>query len=451
MRRFILFVLVALIPVAFLAYLYPERIQTGGHSDIPYLSDPQADITVFYQKESPESHTLKEFLWWEGWTVRYENITTDKGKEKFAALQNRAPNLEIGVPTIVIHNTVLQGFESIDTTGEHIVETYDNCRKSRDGCIQFNEFLASERTVEAQTVGPACVGKECAEATGQYSIDVPFIGEVDLLTYSLPGMALLLGFLDGFNPCAMWVLIVLLALLLGTNDMKKVWILGGEFLLISGAIYFLFIAAWLNVFLAIGTDFWVQKVVGTVAILGASFYLYEAFGRDPNACHVTSHTRRQRITDRMKKSIQKGAWPAMMLGIAAIAISVNFIELLCTAGLPAVFTQIIALNDVGLGRQYFYLSLYILMYMIDDFIIFGIAIYTLQATGLTTKYRRFTLIFGGILMYLLGMLLLFAPEVLDLFEVGGGEHAHGGGVDDPPAIEQQHPHYDEMVDEEHHE
>ena len=105
-------------------------------------------------------------------------------------------------------------------------------------------------------------------------------------------------------------------------------------------------------------------------------------------------------------------WPALILGVSILAISVNMIELVCTAGLPAVFTQILAFNDISHLARYGYIGLFILMYMIDDMVIFGIAIYTLHATGMTTKYRRFTLIFGGVLMYALGMLMIFAPEAL---------------------------------------
>jgi hypothetical protein len=114
----------------------------------------------------------------------------------------------------------------------------------------------------------------------------------------------------------------------------------------------------------------------------------------------------------MKSVMEISKWPIMIAGVAVLAVSVNMIELVCTAGLPAIFTQILAFNNVSTLARYSLIGLYILMYMIDDFVIFGIAVYTLHATGLTTKYRVFTLIFGGLLMYGLGILMLFAPELL---------------------------------------
>ena len=140
--------------------------------------------------------------------------------------------------------------------------------------------------------------------------------------------------------------------------------------------------------------------------------MYEAIGKDPNECKVGNLSSKQKTIQKMKNVINRTYWPAMIVGVAILAFSVNLIELVCTAGLPAVFTQILAFNDVGNLARYGYMLLFIIMYMIDDLVIFTIAVYTLHATGLTKKYARFTLIFGGVLMYGLGMLMLFAPELL---------------------------------------
>jgi len=162
----------------------------------------------------------------------------------------------------------------------------------------------------------------------------------------------------------------------------------------------------------IGFNVWVQKVIGVVAIGGGGFYLYEALGKDPNACKVTNTGSKKRTVEQMQAILRISAWPAMIIGVSILAISVNMIELVCTAGLPAVFTQILAFNDVSTAARYGYMGLFILMYMSDDLVIFAIAVYTLHATGLTKKYARFTLIFGGVLMYALGLLMIFAPGAL---------------------------------------
>jgi hypothetical protein len=315
--------------------------------------------------------------------------------------------------TIIIDGKILQGYETDITTGLRIESMVEECSTSSKGCMPFENFLSSDiQDVEVQSAANATCTEHCETDTSKYTLNLWFIGPVDLTIMSLPALSILLGFLDGFNPCAMWVLITLLTLLINTHDMKKVWVIGGTFLFVSGAVYYLFIAAWLNVFLLIGYNMWVQKVIGLVAIGGGGFYLYEAFGKDPNQCKVTNLSRRQRTIARMKEIMNYSAWPAMILGVTILAISVNMIELVCTAGLPAIFTQILAFNNVTDLARYGYIGLYILLYMIDDVAIFAVAVFTLHATGLTTKYRRFTLIFGGVLMYLLGILLIFYPEAL---------------------------------------
>jgi len=412
MKRLWVFLLIAFIPIVILGTLFPDRFAGGG--DLPadvFPSIPGADVVVFFQKDCPHCNKFKEYARDQEWEIEYLDVTQIDTQEIFGRLQEHVPSLGQGVPTIFVNGIVIQGYETHETTGQSIKQLYDACRGSPEGCLPLEDFLASDASIDLQSAGAVCTEK-CEVDTEKYIFDLWFVGETDLSLLSLPMLSLLLGFLDGFNPCAMWMLITLLTLLISTNDMRKVWIIGGTFLIVSGAMYYLFIAAWLNVFLLIGYNLWVQKTIGLVAIAAGGFYLYEALGKDPNMCKVTSHKQRQKIIERMKKISQTAAWPAMIIGVAILAISVNMIELVCTAGLPAIFTQILAFNEVPNLMRYWYIGLYILMYMIDDTIIFIIAIYTLHATGLTTKYRRFTLIFGGVLMYVLGMLLIFAPELL---------------------------------------
>ena len=410
MKRLALFLTIALLPVILIGYLYPDRVLKGPSLTEVFHSTPGADIVVFIRDGCPHCAALEKYALEREWNIEYHEVTQIDSQKIFLQLQERAPLLNQGVPTIIINGSITQGYED-DQTGEFLKKKLDTCQSSPDGCLSFEEFLASDKQVAVESAGATCT-EDCEADESKYIFDLWIFGEVNLLDLSLPALSMLLGFLDGFNPCAMWVLVTLLTLLIATRDMKKIVIVAGTFLLVSGIMYYLFIAAWLNVFLLIGYNLWVQKIIGIVAIGAGGFYLYEAFGKDPNVCHVTDHRRRQKIIEWMKRVSQAAAWPTMLIGISILAISVNMIELVCTAGLPAVFTQILAFNEVPDLMRYWYSFLYILLYMIDDTIIFIIALVTMRATGMTTKYRRFTLIFGGILMYALGMLLIFAPEAL---------------------------------------
>ena len=410
MKRILGFMTLAFVPVVVLTLLFPDRAMEAPTMEERYHSTTGAEITAFVRDGCPHCASFEVYAEEHNLAVQYYEVTQIDSQALFSRLQQRVPTLNQGVPTVVIGDTVSQGYDT-DEHGQAIEKRLANCQNSASGCQSLENFLASTKTVDLIAAGESCT-EDCDADLDKYTLDLWFIGPVDLTLLSLPALSILLGFLDGFNPCAMWVLITLLTLLINTHDMKKVWIIGGTFLFVSGAIYYLFIAAWLNVFLMIGYNFWVQKVIGIVAIGGGGFYLYEAFGKDPNQCNVSNLSARQKTIAKMKAIMQITQWPALILGVSVLAISVNMIELVCTAGLPAVFTQILAFNDLTHLARYGYIGLFILMYMIDDMVIFGIAIYTLHATGMTTKYRRFTLIFGGLLMYALGMLMIFAPEAL---------------------------------------
>ncbi|MCA9370682.1 MAG: glutaredoxin [Candidatus Peregrinibacteria bacterium] len=410
MKRLLGFMTIAFIPVVLLSALYPEKVTEVPKMEERYDSVAGSDLVVFVRDGCPHCAAFEAYAIEHNLDVEYHEVSQIDAQKLFSQLQERAPALNQGVPTIVLNGHVSQGYDT-DEDGDALAARLAACQASTSGCLSFEEFVQSTKTVSVDAVGETC-DEDCDADLEKYTLNLWFVGETDLTLLSLPTLSILLGFLDGFNPCAMWVLITLLTLLINTHDMKKVWVIGGTFLFVSGAIYYLFIAAWLNVFLLIGYNFWVQKVIGIVAIGGGGFYLYEAFGKDPNECSVRDLSARQRTIAKMKHILEISAWPAMILGVSILAISVNMIELVCTAGLPAIFTQILAFNDITDLARYWYIFIYIILYMIDDMVIFGIAVYTLHATGMTTKYRRFTMIFGGVLMYSLGILLIFAPNAL---------------------------------------
>ena len=374
---------------------------------------------VFVREGCPHCADFKAFMgnWKDAPSVAYYEVMEKPTQLLFAEVQKRMPGLQQGVPTIIIDGHIIQGYDKDETTGKRVRESYEACKDREGGCITFDAFLAGAGAKSLLESSSTCSGDPTKPCEAHYDqeqfiFDFWFVGKTDLRDLSLPVLSIVLGGLDGFNPCAMWVLITLLTLLINTRSWVKIWVIGGTFLLVSGIMYYIFIAAWLNVFLLIGFNHWVQKVIGIVAIAGGSFYLYEALGKDPNACKITDYQRRAKTIDRMKSVVQAASWPGMILGVAILAVSVNLIELVCTAGLPAIFTQILAFNPITHTERYMYLGLYILTYMLDDLIIFGIAVMTLHATGFTTKYRRFTMIFGGVLMFVLGILLIFWPEAL---------------------------------------
>jgi hypothetical protein len=243
-------------------------------------------------------------------------------------------------------------------------------------------------------------------------INVPGLGEIDVLNFSLPCITIVMGILDGFNPCALWILLFLISLLLGIKNKKRMWFLGGAFILASASVYFLFMVAWLKFILFIGFVMWARFLIGSVAFLGGSYNLKEFLFNKGSGCKVVNDEKRQKVFVRLKQIIQQRSFLISLVGIIFLAFAVNLVELLCSAGLPAVYTQILALNNLVGWQYYSYILLYILFFMVDDLFIFFVAMTTLQMTGISTKYSRHSKLIGGVIMIIIGILFIFKPEWL---------------------------------------
>ncbi len=243
-------------------------------------------------------------------------------------------------------------------------------------------------------------------------INFPLLGDIKTKNLSLPIFTVVLGALDGFNPCAMWTLLFLISLLLGMKDRKRMWILGIAFIFTSAFVYFLFMAAWLNLLLFIGFIVWVRVLVAAVALGGGGYSIREYFVNKNSGCKVTGDEKRKIVFEKLKNITQKKQFLIALGGIVLLAFAVNLVELICSAGLPVVFTQILALSGLTKMQYYSHMVLYIFVFMLDDLIVFFTAMITLQVTGLSTKYSRASHLIGGVLMVIIGLLLLFKPELL---------------------------------------
>jgi cytochrome c biogenesis protein CcdA len=136
------------------------------------------------------------------------------------------------------------------------------------------------------------------------------------------------------------------------------------------------------------------------------------YRKNKTGCEVTSDEKRQKVFNKIKNIINKNNLAISILGVILLATSINFVELLCSAGLPTIYTQLLASNNLTKASYYGYLLLYVLFFMIDDLIVFFIAITTLETVGISAKYTHTVQLIGGILMLILGILMLFKPEIL---------------------------------------
>ena len=247
---------------------------------------------------------------------------------------------------------------------------------------------------------------------GEYTFSIPLIGEVNTKDMALPIIAIIMGFIDGINPCAMWVLLFLISMLIGMNDRKKMWILGSAFLLTSAFIYFLIMLAWLNIAVVVTKITVIRLVIAIIALLGGFYNLYSLTKNNEDGCNVTTKKDRKKILERIKKFTSEKSLILSLIGVIALAISVNLIELACSAGLPVMFTQILAINSLSKVQYISYILLYILFFLIDDLIIFIIAITSMKVSGMSVKYGKISKLIGAMLLIIIGLLLILKPEWL---------------------------------------
>ena len=95
-----------------------------------------------------------------------------------------------------------------------------------------------------------------------------------------------------------------------------------------------------------------------------------------------------------------------------LAVLVNLVELLCTAGIPAIYTHILSARNYPSWVNYSYIGLYILAYMFDDSVLLIVVVATLSRRRLQEKEGRWLKLVSGAVILGLGVVMLIKPEWL---------------------------------------
>lgn len=350
--------------------------------------------------------------------IRFHDVYEGGGRDLLAQVAEKT-GLPRATPTTIIGGRfVLQGFESPDTTGKEFDRIFEQAK--REGATDsLQETLLSGGTLERTDTGaPICNAETgiCTNPKNPLSaIKIPFTGNtLDVSGYSLPLLASVLGFIDGFNPCAMWVLVTFLLVLIQTGSRARMWSIAGLFIMAETVMYYLILNVWFTTFNFVGLDRIVTPIVGLVSVGGGIFFLYE-WRKNDGTCQVVDAKGRSKISGQIKKLASEPLTWISAIGVMMLAFSVNVIEFACSIGIPQAFTKILEINNLGfLGTQTL-MAIYIFFYMIDDFLVFGLALWGFEKLHLTATYSRWANLIGGILMLFLGALLIFAPRALQIF------------------------------------
>lgn len=329
----------------------------------------------------------------------------------FAALIERH-SLPPAVPTILIGPRVLTGFLE-GGSERQIRAAIDACRAG-----PCPDLIEDRRRGDATTDARAAAdlaGATAAEAQASAlpdTIRLPLLGSVEPGALSLPALTVVLGAADGFNPCAMWALAYLLGLVLPMRDRRRIWLLGGVFLLVSGVVYWLLLTAWLNIVLLIAGLAWIRLVVAAAAAAAGIHHLAVFAAGPQSSCPVTQPASRRRILDALGNQARASQLAAAVVGVALLAVAVNLVEILCTAGLPAIYAAILAQAQLPGWQYHLHLLLYVLVFMADDMALFAGVMVTLRLTNAGTRYPHAARLVGGVVMVAIAALLVFRPDWL---------------------------------------
>lgn len=395
--------------IAFLLFI--PFIVTADETDI----NKELRLYLFHQESCP--HCQKEIEYLEELKEEYSNldiVTYEISKNEmnynfYIKVANKINDnldkkqqLSIGsVPFTIIGTDFYVGFE---------VSQKDSIKKSID------KFLKNDIVdVVSMIKNEEDISNIEFNTDPNSKLNIPLLGEINAKTVSLPLISIVIGLVDGFNPCAMWVLLFLIGMLFNMKDKKKMWTLGITFLVASALVYLLIMSAWLKVAISFNTSVWLRTLIAIVALIAGAINLKSYIKekkRKTDGCEVVDESKRKKIFTSIKKITSQKKFILSVLGIIALAVSVNLIELACSTGLPLIFTQILAFNDLSSFEYTTYMLLYILFFLIDDIVIFVVAMLTLNIKGISSKYGKYSHLIGGIIMILIGLLMIFKPEWL---------------------------------------
>lgn len=359
--------------------------------DQTFAGNPEVEVVFFDTNNDPAAKDL------------FDRITTANGLSKVT-------------PLTLVGGKIIQGYDSDSTTGETIKRGVEQALDGKDFNVEYYTNL-----VEVLKGGAGCdessgalICKTDTVDKNDLAINVPFLGVIHPEEYSLFTLASILGLIDGFNPCAMWVLVTFLLILMQIGDRKKMLYTAGLFLVAEAVMYYMILTAWYKTWDFIGLDKIVTPLVGALALGSGFFFLWRWYRsrNKPLTCDITSFEQQNTIEKKIRTLIQSPMTLGVAVGIIGIALSVNIIEFACSIGIPQVFTKVLELNKLSFWSYQWYMFVYIVGYMADDIVVFGFALWGIDKMYASEKYSKISTLVGGVLMLLLGVMLIAFPNIL---------------------------------------
>lgn len=366
----------------------------------------QVHLYFFWTKSCPHCQAARPFI--EALPARHEwlrlhshEVSADRGAANtYVAMAEALGQDASSVPAFLFCGRMEVGFDTPETTGRALEDALLSCRDAADATPAVDTKITPKSTAPV--------------------IEIPGIGAVNPEQMSLPVFTIIIAGLDAFNPCAFFVLLFLLSLLIHAGSRARMLYIGGVFLLFSGLIYFLFMAAWLNIFRWLGEITLVTTLAGCLALLVALINIKEYFWFKQGVSLSIPDSAKPGLYQRVRGLLRADSLPALTAGTIALAIAANSYELLCTAGFPMIYTRLLTLADLSPWQHYAYLGFYNLIYVIPLIIITVLFTFTLGSRKLSEEEGRILKLVSGFMMLGLGVLMVWFPAALNDLRVALG-------------------------------
>ncbi len=402
--------------------------------------DARIHLYFFWSKTCPhcqEAHPFitalpEQFPWLD--LHDYELSESQENGQRYAEMAAMTGSEAMYVPAFFFCGNMTSGYGSHETTGATLVEGLEGCHE-----FVLKNFAVAPVT-SAQPAVPAAVEPEPAvPAVGEPkpaaaavagvaaapvlpavdslaaapALALPLVGEIGAESMSLPALTMVVAGLDAFNPCAFFVLMFLLSLMVHARSRKRMLLIGVTFIFFSGLIYFIFMAAWLNVFLWVGELQLITLAAGIIAVAIALINIKDYFWFKQGVSLSIPERAKPGLYQRSRNLVRATSLPAMLAGTVVLAVAANSYELLCTSGFPMVYTRMLTLHDLPTSTFYAYLAAYNIVYVLPLLLIVLLFTVRFGAHKLTEGQGRVLKLLSGLMMLFLGLILIFAPAMLN--------------------------------------
>jgi cytochrome c biogenesis protein CcdA/glutaredoxin len=272
--------------------------------------------------------------------------------------------------------------------------------------VGWSDQVRTELTAEIRHPG----GENRAERTSR--VDVPLVGDVTVSSDSLVASTLVIGFVDGVNPCSLWVISVLLAIVVRTGSRRRVLAVGGTFLLVTAAMYALYMA---GIYSAMGVIAHVGAVQVVVALLAGIFGVVavkDYFAYKVGLSFTIPDSSKPGLYRRMRAAAGQQRLVPALAATTALAVGVSLLETPCTAGFPVLWTGLLEANGVSTATAALLFVLYMVPFLLDELAVFAVAVLTLRATRMQERHGRLLKLVGGTMMLALAITVVVDPTAM---------------------------------------